>query len=274
MMLQAMPCIALCGPANLPCSGQLCQHSLLGGRVVLMRKKVELARQSFKLINLQVHSGGHRPLSSGRRGHELPSRHAGTDPLSGQKRYGSSGNFSPDWEHKRVQTRDKEETLRMQQSGISSLAQRQRSTGPKTFAMKAAPAPNDPRLAQARAHPHDAAQPSHVWPAHDPPSPNGSLLRASAHSPSRPASVVRSTATQPSSADIIEQKEKALREDDLHSPALSHLSSLQVRTAFAHMYNPETFSVGRMLLHHCIVLHWSIWPTRLQTHAAQLRIAF
>ena len=255
MMLQAMPCIAVSGPANLPCTGQFCQHSFLGGRVVLMRKKVELARQGFKLLNLQGHSGGHIPSSSGRRGHQSSRRHAGSDPHFGQKRYGSSGSFSPDWERNRLQTRDTEETLRMQQSGISSLAQRQRSTGQTASALKAAPAPNDPHLAQARAHPHDAAQPSRVWPAHDLQGYNGSLLGASKRSPSRPASVVRSTATHPSSADIKQQKETALREDDLHSPALSHLSSLQVRIAFAHAHGP--FTIGSLLRYYRLYCIWA-----------------
>lgn len=236
MMQQPMPCLAHSAPTGVINSVfQPCQHGFLGccparrRPAFLMRKKVELARQGFKVLGMQAHSASHARAASGHRSNDLSGRHSGSDPLNGQRRHGTSAYASnpPTWEQKRVRNRDWEEQSRTQQSQFSSQALKQRT-------ITAARAPNHPDVAYARAHPAESAQPSLTW------APSGSSqnltrspVHVSGHSSQRPASLIRSTSTQPSPAAIEEAKENALREDDLHSAALSHLSSLQVKIAIA-----------------------------------------
>ena len=234
MMLQAMPCLASSSPAKLPASAHPAQHSFLGdstrrSRLSFMRKRVELARQGCRLLETQSRAGSHYLPTAAYQRNDLARRQRGGDPQHTQTRHGSSGTSQLAWERKNLQDRDRDERRRTQQSSFSSLAHKQRITRQTTFAATPARPPNDPWLAQARAHPDDAAQPSHAWPAADSFKRNSRFpLGVNGHHPQRPAVVAEGTATHPSPTDIEQAVDVALSQDDLHSAALSHLSSLKV----------------------------------------------
>ncbi len=198
----------------------------------VMRKQLELARLGCKLLRSQsiCECYGSGQSASVMRTTQA-SRAPRTSDLPGQQRpfHSRKGGSGGSWQDKRIREREAEEEQRGQLSPHNSKHSRRHQV---TSAIRL---PNDAVEARSRANPHDAAHPSHAATA----TAFAEAARSSAwsangvngHSSRRPVKL-RSTAAQPSTAEIQEALESiVIEEDDLHSPQLSHLSSL-VRCSF------------------------------------------
>lgn len=196
-----------------------CQHSNHTGwparrqHTSLMRRKVELARQGFRLLEMQSHVGTHGVPPAWSDAHQA---YRGSDRQVRCASSRSSGETL--WEAKRKSDRDKQEAARRMQptsryvNTSSGLAAYKHSlVGPATMA--------EPREAYARANPHDAAQPSNELP-------QATMPVVNWHSPQEPA-----TAPQPCQADELTET-AASQQDNLPSVPFSQLSLNKVKIAW------------------------------------------
>lgn len=213
-----MPSSSASAPTSLPNSvNPSCQHSNRGWparrqHISLMRRKVELARQGFRLLEMQSHVGTHGvpPAWSDAQTCRRSDR---------QVRCASSRSSGETlWEAKRKSDRDKQEAARRMQpisryvNTSSGLAAYKHSfVGPAAMA--------EPREAYARANPHDAAQPSNELP-------QATMPVVNWHSSQGPA-----TAPQPCQADDLAET-TALQQDNLLPASLSQLSLTKVTIAW------------------------------------------
>lgn len=212
-----MPSFPPSAHTSLPTSAvPSCQHSNRGWparrqHTSLMRRKVELARQGFRLLEMQSHVGTHGVPPAWSDAHQACRR------SDRQVRCASSRSSETLWEAKRKSDRDKQEAARRMQptsryvNTSSGLAAYKHSlVGPAAMA--------EPREAYARANPHDAAQPSNEIPQATMPVLNWHSSQGAV------------TAPQPCQAD--ESAETvALQQDNLPSVPLSQLSLNEVKTA-------------------------------------------
>ena len=194
-----------------------CQHSNRGQPVrrqhtSLMRRKVELARQGFRLLEMQSPVGTHGVPPAWSDGHQAYRRSDRQVRCASSRSSGESL-----WEAKRKSDRDKQEAARRMQptsryvNTSSGLAAYKHSlVGPAAMA--------EPCEAYARANPHDAAQPSNELP-------QAAMPVVNWQSSQGPV-----TAPPPCQADEIAET-AASQQDDLHSVPLSQLSLNKVKTA-------------------------------------------
>lgn len=180
---------------------QPCQHNLLRRparrkHISLMRRQVDLARQAFKLLGLQSHSGSLAGPAAGRLG-DVPHLYRGSDWQQGQLRCAS---YAPSqvWERKTLEQRQKDENGRRQRN-ISSNHQALPQSG---HPAGAGGAPNQSREAELRANQANAVEHSRDGHLH--------------------------IAAQPLPAS---KQHPALHEVDLDSAPLCPLSSSKVKTA-------------------------------------------
>lgn len=231
MMLLEMPCFTSSAQTKVSGSAvQPCLHSwpCRRKRISLMRKKIELARQGFKLLGWQSHCTNHGGSAAERWG-GVPNLYPRPDRQQGQVRCASCGPNAEPWQRKKIVDRDQEEARRMQHtsryrsSSSSSQAAFKQSIVRQASPAAAEGASSAAHVAFARANPDDPAQRSHDWPAVHTVQPVSSADIG--NKSQRPA-----TAAQPS-LDLEAAEHIVLEQDDLHSPAVSLLSSLKVKTA-------------------------------------------
>ncbi|KAL3138383.1 hypothetical protein ABBQ32_006185 [Trebouxia sp. C0010 RCD-2024] len=257
MMLLEMPCFTSSAQTKVSGSAvQPCLHSwpCRRKRISLMRKKIELARQGFKLLGWQSHCTNHGGSAAERWG-GVPNLYPRPDRQQGQVRCASCGPNAEPWQRKKIVDRDQEEARRMQHtsryrsSSSSSQAAFKQSIVRQASPAAAEGASSAAHVAFARANPDDPAQRSHDWPAVHTVQPVSSADIG--NKSQRPA-----TAAQPS-LDLEAAEHIVLEQDDLHSPAVSLLSSLKLESAsqdeLLEDTTPTTEDVGVVPADICVV---------------------
>ena len=174
-------------------------------RICLMRKRVELARQGFRLLELKSHSRSHVVLA------------ACVDAYRQQGQVRSTS--SQPWQHKKSVERELAERSRAKKTSrhnFNSNSNRPEFDQRVAFyaPASAAAAPNAPDIAQARAYPAGAAQPS------------GEQARISVIDEHTQRAA---TATQPAQAHEVAEH-TALQQDNPDVASTDCLSSFKVKT--------------------------------------------
>lgn len=221
MMPREMPSFASSAHKHLSSSvPQPCQHNFPAWparqRTSLMRKKIELARQGFRLLQLQSHSGAHVSPAAWSDARQAYRR---TDRQCGQVRCVSGESV---WEFKRKSDRDKQEAARQLQNRSRNVNTSSSPAASKHSVVgQASAARAEPQEALRRAHGPDPAQRSSDCPS----------LNAAQHGSmpvfNRPSSQWEATAPY---ADELSE-DGGSQQDSLHSSSFGQLSSLKVKTA-------------------------------------------
>ena len=228
MMPREMPSFASGSHTSLSSPAvQPCQHIFLGWparrqRISLMRKKIELARRGFRLLELQSHSGSNAVPDDAcwtQRRHAYRT----ADRLQGQLRCASSRVERPPWVDKNFGAREeRERRLTAQRSSrysSNSKSENLQLAG-REASVAARDPPNEAAIALQRANLLDAAQRSSDWPS------------ISATEPATPAVNGRSSkqaarATQLRRADEAAE-DIALQQVNLHAATPDQPTSVKV----------------------------------------------
>ena len=242
-MLSFAPSVhsSLSSSVVLPCQHSLQPWAARRQRISLMRRKVELARQGFRLLELRSHSGSNavptaRNQSEGRQAYRR------ADRQQGQVRCGfSSASVDNDWKSKQFKIRDERERSFVQpnlcySSNSASSQVKQRGGGEGSAVAGRSPS-NEAEIALQRGQPSGAVQR------------NSHLPSISAAEPAMPAVNGHSSrraapATQFSGAD----EDIALPQESLHTATLDHSSSVKVKTLFLVCQSTKCADTTRQLL--------------------------